>query len=786
MSFMVGRIMNAPCRRIHCCAGLFIIGLLLGIPDRAAADLPVETELEDFFLIGTQPNTLLDPLYASGDKCNACHGGYEEEPHVAPYDRWRASAMAQSARDPLFHAALAIANQDASFSGDLCLRCHAPLGWLEGRSTPTDGSGLINADFDGVTCHLCHRMVDPVYDAMNNPAEDQAILNALAMDESNDVPTVPHTGQYVIDPMDRRRGPFNLMPGFMLHEWRRSPFHREALLCSTCHEVSNPAYERVGGPTPSTSDIYTLSADNTAHPTQEKYDMFPVERTFSEWSLSTFAQGPIEMGGRFGGNITAVSTCQDCHMPDASGYACAITSLAVYRNDLPVHDFLGATNWMLDAVINLDQSLELWGPTEVSGLTQTMVDEAKARNFAFLQAASDMELTVADDMLTVRVINQTGHKLPTGYPEGRRMWINARFFDKQDVLVQEYGAYDPSTAMLTEDTKIYEGRLGIDAAVAAATGIPEGETFHFALNNKWYKDNRIPPRGFTNAGFESVQAAPVAYAYADGQYWDDTALTIPCDAASAEVTLYYQTSSREYIEFLKNENTTNNAGDVLHDQWVITGKSAPLEMDFAVISFPDCNANSTFDACDIDQSTSTDVNGNGFPDECETPAAAAPGNRYLSITPHTLGAAEQVALRITASDFPCWQKYVDAAGLLVDDPVYQTPEAWETVVVTGDAIQPGHVYDVAVEFSGGALSAPDEADTGKWGDVDRNGVTNFADVLRVVKVVQGDLSLSPREAADLAPCIPNGVVNFSDVLFDIKAVQAQPFTTAMSCPQPCS
>ena len=42
--------------------------------------------------------------------------------------------MAQSGRDPLMWAALAVANQDAPNSGETCLRCHLPKGWLEGRS----------------------------------------------------------------------------------------------------------------------------------------------------------------------------------------------------------------------------------------------------------------------------------------------------------------------------------------------------------------------------------------------------------------------------------------------------------------------------------------------------------------------------------------------------------------------------------------------------------------------------------------------------------------------------
>ena len=69
--------------------------------------------------------------------------------------------MGQAMRDPIFFAAMDIANQDVAFAGDLCLRCHTPGGWLAGRSEPTDGSALIDIDFPGVDCNFCHRMVDP-------------------------------------------------------------------------------------------------------------------------------------------------------------------------------------------------------------------------------------------------------------------------------------------------------------------------------------------------------------------------------------------------------------------------------------------------------------------------------------------------------------------------------------------------------------------------------------------------------------------------------------------------
>ena len=202
-----------------------------------------------------------------------------------------------------------------------------------------------------------------------------------------------------------------------------------------------------------------------------------------------------------------------------------------------------------------------------------------------LRNASDMELTQLGGKLNVRIINECGHKLPTGYTDGRRMWLNVLFLDGNQQVLVEHGHYDFATAELTaDDTKVYEARLGLDSAAAKQTGLPEGASFHLILNNTVLFDNRIPPIGYTQSAFEAIQAAPVEHIYADGQHWDDTLYAIPADAAEAVVTLWYQTTSKEYIEFLLNENVTDDRGAIAHEQWVLHGKSAPVDMDSAVIA----------------------------------------------------------------------------------------------------------------------------------------------------------------------------------------------------------
>lgn len=41
----------------------------------------------------------------------------------------------------------------------------------------------------------------------------------------------------------------------------------------------------------------------------------------------------------------------------------------------------------------------------------------------------------------LKVINLTGHKLISGYPEGRRMWLNIKWYDSNNNLLREDGKY---------------------------------------------------------------------------------------------------------------------------------------------------------------------------------------------------------------------------------------------------------------------------------------------------------------------------------------------------------
>ena len=515
----------------------------------------VPTTLRDMDLPGTQPfegAVLDDPNIA----CLACHGNYDTA--VEPWYNWKGSMMGQAMRDPLFLACLAIAEQDAPSVGDLCLRCHTPGGWQEGRSVDTSGESLIPKDFEAIQCDFCHRAVDHNYVAGVSPIEDVDVLAAL-----DELPAQYGNGQFVNDPNPLRRGPY--ADAQASHAFVESPFHRSSDMCGICHDVSNPVFVRTG-----THD-YAPNAFDDDHPDGDLRNMFPVERTYSEWSQSDYANGGV-FAPEFAGDKPdgIVSSCQDCHMRDVTGKGCNEGG-APTRSDLPLHDFTGGNTFIPDI-------LPAMYPGEVD---VAQLQSAKARATAMLQLASSLDVTPTPEGLTVRVTNETGHKLPSGYPEGRRIWVNVKARDTGGIVIYESGAYDFGTAELThdEDLKIYETHPGLSPALAAALGQPAGESFHFVLSDTVYFDTRIPPRGFTNANFETIQSPPVAYSYADGQYWDDTDYVLPVDAVTADVTIYYQSTTKEYIEFLRDANTTNSAGQDLYDAWVAQGKAPPVVMN---------------------------------------------------------------------------------------------------------------------------------------------------------------------------------------------------------------
>lgn len=522
----------------------------------AASAALVNTTLKDFSLSGTQSGQVSTNIIHASTDCAPCHSGYDSSHE--PYFNWKGSLMGNAGRDPLFFAQMTTANQDVAYVGNYCMRCHMPMTFVTGHATQTNGSTLDNTDRDGVTCHVCHSMVDPIYQPGRSPQQDQAILSTLAS-----VPRYYANSMFVLDPTGTRRGPYN--DATLGHAAIQSPFHVSGDFCGTCHDVGNVETTR------QPDGSYCYNPLNQPPANENPWHQFPLERTYTEWKLSAFANGGVDMGGRFGGNgSTSISTCQDCHMPKATARGCNLPN-APLRADLPVHEFAGASSWVLDII-----ALYYAGDPDINA---TALANGRQKAIGMLQRAATLDVAQQGSVLRVRVLNESGHKIPTGHIEGRRIWPNVQFFGASSSLAAEYGHYDVATAELNESsTHVYEMKVGLSAAAAQVTGLPQGETQHMSLADTITKDTRIPPRGFNNAAFEAGGAPVVGTQYPDGQYWDEAFFAIPSGAVRAQVTLNYQTVTKHYVEGLMNGNMTDQWGNILHSLWLQTSKNAPIAM----------------------------------------------------------------------------------------------------------------------------------------------------------------------------------------------------------------
>ncbi|MDP6539773.1 MAG: hypothetical protein QF903_07810 [Planctomycetota bacterium] len=521
-----------------------------------------DMSLRDFVLSGTHAGQVGPSVIFDSNSCVSCHGDYDSE--NAPHDTWEGSLMAQAGRDPLFWAQMTNANQDVANVGYYCMRCHVPNTFVSGHAYDPSGTSIDEFDRDGVSCHFCHAMVDPIFDPGSSPPEDVDTLSTL-----DAVPGHYANSMFVLDHEGKIRGPYADSNG--PHANIHSPFHRDGDMCGTCHDVGNLAVTRQPDGT------YTYNGLDAPTPSEDPWQQFPLERTYSEWKLSAFANGGVDMGGLFGGEGGGVvSSCQDCHMPKVEAQG---ASWGPVRTDLAKHEFAGASAWVLEIIGLLYADDPAVDPAAIAVGRQKAIE--------MVERAATLELSAGADQLMVRVINQTGHKIPTGHIEGRRIFLNVKVFDDQGELLVEYGHYDYDTAHLDADTtKVYEMHVGLSAQAAAATGLPEGVTTHMALADTIEKDNRIPPRGFTNRRFEDAGAPVVGAAYADGQHWDDTRFDLPAGAARAVATLYYQTVTRHYIEALRDGNVTNHWGETLYRLWLQTNKCAPIEITSEELLLP--------------------------------------------------------------------------------------------------------------------------------------------------------------------------------------------------------
>ncbi|MBI4817887.1 MAG: hypothetical protein HY791_16625 [Deltaproteobacteria bacterium] len=475
-------------------------------------------------LSGTAPGELgLPPQPSSA--CN-CHIGYDPDRYVEPWDTYASTPMALAAVDPLFRAALQVAHQDRPELSPVCLRCHAPIGWLSQRGTPGDGSQLSRSsgDFEGITCDVCHRAV---------PTDPPLVGDA----------------QYTIAQEATKRARRGNGPGNG-HSVAASDYVGSSNLCGVCHSLFNPLEQH----------------HSTAH---EPFGIpYFEQRTFEEWQASAF---PARGTG-----------CVECHLERAEGRAASIAQNTY--SDLSLHTIVGGNSWVVRAV----QAVEPQFPV---GDADAFVLKARAslRGAARLEFLTEVAEGPAGGIARVkaRFTNLTGHKLPTGYPEGRKivLELSLTLGGQTEILS---GAFDATTGDFHTDDQIRVYDTGHGCSGKGTKCAETGRNRHLALVDETLWDTRVPPEGYRPNHPDMIPMGR-DYGSAPFRHYDDVEYAVPIPAGTPAGTAgtiklraLYQVVDGAYVRFLLDTLGRTQADAVrLNTAFERTSRGAPTEMTFA-------------------------------------------------------------------------------------------------------------------------------------------------------------------------------------------------------------
>jgi hypothetical protein len=416
-------------------------------------------------------------LFSHSEECVACHNGLTTPTgeDVSIGTAWRATMMANSARDPYFHASVRRETIDhptrAVEIQDECAACHVPIAHraahAAGRSTvllqPLDGRGrpAIARDrlaSDGVSCTVCHQIAP---DGLGSSASFNGnfVLRPARPDGVRDA-----FGPFAVD-----AGRHTIMRSVTGFEQVEAPHVRQSELCATCHTLVTKAFDRDG------REIGSL----------------PEQMNYQEWRHSAF-----DDEGR---------SCQSCHMPRAAGPIRVSSVLGAERDGLSRHGFVGGNAFMLRLLKRFRDELGVDAPPEALEATARLTERQLRHDTATVDATGPRASGDAVEF-DVIVRNLTGHKFPTGYPS-RRAWLHVTVTDDRGQVIFESGACAPDGSIAGGDSdadphafephydvidrpdqvQIYESIMG-DPASRPTTGLLSAV--------KYLKDNRLLPRGF--------------------------------------------------------------------------------------------------------------------------------------------------------------------------------------------------------------------------------------------------------------------------------------------------
>lgn len=366
-----------------------------------------------------------------------------------------------------------------------------------------------------------------------------------------------------------RRGPWSyvpMAPDVPPHDVMQDAFIGTSQMCGTCHDVTT-GRERV-------DDDGTPLGVN-----------FNEQRTYSEWTNSVYAQPGADF-----------RSCQDCHMPAVEDKPGCQVHVDMFSHPTGGrrHDLVGANRFMVEL---LRAEYGNAGSGDVNdfffGQTLERMDDFVATAATLeVDGPADVDIGAGLSGLSVTVTNNTGHKLPSGYSEGRVMWLEvvARYADQ---VVWSSGQYVDGMGV-PEDPQIrtYQG---------VAEELATGQQLHLLLNDHWVEDTRIPPLGLT----PDPETDPVGSRYVlqgDGTWpnfdvaeysfpgqdeaQDETPEDAGDDVLDIQVRLLYLINTPDYVQLLADDNMSNQAGNDVAMLFDTMGGAPPMTLTEASLQVP--------------------------------------------------------------------------------------------------------------------------------------------------------------------------------------------------------
>jgi hypothetical protein len=503
-----------------------------------------------------------DDLFRTSDRCLACHKGVTTSGglDVSIGFDWRASMMANSARDPYWQAAVRREVTDypeaAEAIEDECSRCHMPMASVVTRSAggmesvfanlPIGASAAPTASLaaDGVSCAACHQI------APDGLGTEASYTGGFHVDLD-----VPADGRPVFGPFEPDSGGVGIMRSATGFRPTEGLHVQSSPLCATCHTLFTHA----------------LRPDGTEGPE------FPEQVPYLEWEASAYA--------------AEETSCQDCHMPLVGEDVPVTAVLGRSRPDVSRHVFRGGNFFMLRMLNRYRGELGVGALPQELSLT---ADRTEAHLREATATLTVTEASVRDGRLVadIDVRNLAGHKFPTAYPS-RRAWLHVTVTDASGRPVFESGAFAPDGSIVGNDSDADEARFEphyteitrpeqvqvYEAVMAEGAG---SVTTGLMSAERLLKDNRLLPRGF-DAARGGDRVAVRGSATSDGDFTaggDRVRYSVAVDPAAGPFTvnaeLWFQPIAYRWAENLAAYDAFETQRFVRYYRAMARGSAIPV------------------------------------------------------------------------------------------------------------------------------------------------------------------------------------------------------------------